>query len=236
MTPLQYDTLDQVVSLHETGRLLTPASYSTAKVLVDGAGISYGRAQATLGTLNSIITQYGTRGGSYAAAIRDALGTHQLAEAAPFHDEAAAPDWLRALLATLRLAGGDSVMRAAQDSVIRALYLYPAEDYVRRLGCVLPLTVLVAYDTAVQSGLGRLDALRHSFRESPPIRGGAEQAWTRALVVARRAWLAGFVAADVARQRIIRSTVYRCDSLLELVEQGAWDLARPLDVRGVTVR
>lgn len=236
MTPEQYDTCDQVLSVHETGHLLEPAAYATATLLADGAGISYGRAQATGATLASVITQYGIRGGSYARAIQEAMGSHGLGEARSVLREADAPDWLRELLVVLRLAGGDSVMRATQDAVIRSGYLYPAEDYVRRLGCVEPLTVLAAYDLWVQSGAGRIDALRPNFAERPPVRGGDERAWTVALIRARRAWLAGFTDPSSARQALVRRTVYRCDSLLQLATEGRWDLARPLAVRGQTIR
>ena len=46
-TPAQKHVIDCVLSIFETGRVPTSASYSTCSILADGAGISYGKHQCT---------------------------------------------------------------------------------------------------------------------------------------------------------------------------------------------
>jgi hypothetical protein len=235
VSPLTHATCDAVVAIFETGHLPTIASYSTATVLADGAGISYGRAQATLSTLQDVIDAYTAAAGAYAGEIRRALAGHRLEDARVFRSEDGAAVWVRDTLAVLRLAGSDSVMRDVQDDVFSRAYFQPAAAYAVALGCVLPLTVLALYDTAIQSGLSRVDKLRPTFPARPPVAGGDERTWTTQLLLARRAWLAGYVSADAAKQRLVRSTVYRVTELLGLVQAGRWDLTRPLTVRGVVI-
>lgn len=236
VTPLVHATCDAVVSIFETGHLPSPAAYATATVLPDGAGISYGRAQATRGTLTAILDAYALAAGSYAAEIRRVLGAHRIEDAYVFHDEAGAAPWVRELLAVLRSAGGDTVMRAAQDDVFSRMFFQPASAYASGIGLREPLSILALYDTAVHSGIGRIGALRPAFPALPPVRGGAERTWTSQFLEARRRWLETFLSADAARQRIVRSTVYRVDALLALVREERWSLARPLTVRGITIR
>lgn len=236
LTALQRQTLDAVVSVFETGHLPSVQAYSTATVLPDGAGISYGSHQATRAALQDVLDGYAVRGGSYTAAIRSALKGHALSELEVYSSEAACPDWARTLLSVLRLAGADSVMRAAQDDVFRRQYQDPAIAYCGRIGLVEPLSALAVFDTAIQSGLGRVDKLRPTFAADPPIAGGQERKWTRQFLLARRRWLAAWTHTDPARQTLVRRTVYRVDALLELAAEDRWALERPLTVRGVEIR
>jgi hypothetical protein len=235
VSPLLHATCDAIVAIFETGHLPTPEAYSTATLLADGAGVSYGRAQATLSSLQAILDAYAIAGGAYAGEIRRVLAGHRLEDARVYRSEDGAASWVVDLLAVLRQAGTDTVMRQAQDDVFSRAYFQPSVAYALTIGCELPLSVLAIYDTAIQSGLSRVDVLRQSFAALPPSRGGGERTWTLKVLLARRDWLSSFISADAARQRLVRSTVYRVQALLELAQQGRWELDRPLVVRGITI-
>jgi hypothetical protein len=228
LTPDQRRTAEAIVSVFETGHLPVVEAYSTCTILADGAGLSFGVHQATGATLEEVVALYGIRAGAYAAPIRRALAGHQIREAATWSSLAAAPQWVRDTADQLRLAGADSVMRSVQDEVFERFYWDPSAAQADRLGLQTALGVLAVYDLAIQSGLGRLDVLRTRFPERPPCSGGEERAWVSELLAARGAWLAGL--GGVAAR-----TTYRVDALLELAEEGRWDLARPLTVRGVRI-
>ena len=57
LTPSQKHAIDCVLSIFETGRVPTAASYSTCTILADGAGISYGKHQSTdrAGSLDLVV-------------------------------------------------------------------------------------------------------------------------------------------------------------------------------------
>lgn len=239
ITAEQRQTIDCVVSIFETGALPSPAAYATATVLADGAGISYGIHQATAraGSLTEVLREYERRGGFVApgdyATVRestryDCETLSADAQARGCTSPASAP--VRELLRRLRGWGPLPEMQQAQDAAFDRLYWQPAELYGRNLGLRLPLSYLVLYDTSIHSGRSRIDSLRKTFPELPPNRGGSEMAWTVALLHARHRWLGSSGSA------LVRSTRYRTASLLDLAQQGAWDLARPLTVRGVTIR
>ena len=120
-------------------------------------------------------------------------------------------------------------MQEAQRTVFQRLYWTPVLAQAEAVGVSLPLSLLALYDLAIHSGPGRLAKLRPRFPEWPPSLGGEERLWTRALLQARHDWL------TLHRSAVIRRTTYRTAALLELVEQGRWQLSTPLTVRGVRV-
>jgi hypothetical protein len=234
ITPTQRRTIDAIVSIFETGKLPSPAAYGTASILADGAGISYGVHQVTAASLlPALLAEYDRRDGLYAGRLRPYLAqlgaTRELRPPGPY------PEWVELVLELLRAAGSDPIMQQVQRDLFARGYWEPATAYATSIGLELPLSHLAVYDTWIQSGGGRVARLRDRFPASPPSKGGDEQRWTAQFLGARRKWLAEFSSHDGAKQRLVRSTVYRVDALLELVEADAWDLRLPLVVRGVRI-
>jgi hypothetical protein len=229
LTTAQRDTIESVVSVFETGRLPGPDAYATTALLADGAGISYGIHQATAasGSLVAVVrTYYGLGGGLGDWTVDEALrGVLMSVGRSP---ELVPPRVLETM-SRLREAGEDSRMVAAQNQVFEVQYWAPALRQCAELRLTLPLSALALYDLAIHSGLGRLAMLRRQFPEMPPSKGGAEQMWTSALVLARHRWLLGNA------REVVRRTAYRTQALRDLMAEDRWSLCPPLVVRGVRV-
>jgi hypothetical protein len=236
LTFTQRATIDEIVALFETGRPVSPEAYTTATVLADGAGITYGIHQATRSVLEAILAEYSVRAGAYAGEIARAFAGHAVADARPYSSEAAAPAWVRDVLTQLRLAGRDTTMQAVQREVFAAKVWDPVEALCRSLGLVEPLSYLTLYDTAIQSGIGRIEALRPNFPEAPPSRRGRERIWTAQFIGARRRWLETYSSVVPGKTELVRRSVYRVVELERMAGAGLWALARPLTVRGVAIR
>lgn len=240
ITDVERESIFALTSIFETGRLPSPAAYGSASVLADGAGVTAGVHQATAksGALHAVVRAYYAAGGSLGAEPRHRPPRQgwplELVEEVLTSSVDVAPGQesqrVRALVSLLQAAGSDPRMVAAQESTFLQRYWEPALDYGQRLGLALPLSYALLYDTWIQSGDLRVDILRDTFRERPPSLGGSERPWTRALCEARRRWLSR------SANPLVRRSVYRCDALLDLMDADRWDLARPLTVRGVTIR
>ncbi len=238
LTAEQRETVNMVVSIFENGGLPSPAAYATATILADGAGVSFGVHQATArsGSLTEVLREYQRRGGPVqdtdlqAVRASTAYDCETLDAAARARGcKAPASDAVLNLLARLRRWGTAPAMQLSQELVFERLYWAPASTYAATIGLALPLSYLVLYDTAIHSGRTRIDALRRTFPEYPPQRGGDERLWTAAFIQARDRWL------GASGSALIRSTRYRTQALMELVHEGRWDLARPFTVRGVQI-
>lgn len=236
ISPKQRSTIDAIVSVFETGQLPSAAAYGTVAILNDGAGISYGKHQATAasGTLAKILEEYLQLDGLYAGRLRPLLwlvpGTTGIGRDTPVSEPVVL------LLDLLRSAGADPKMVQAQDTVFDAGYWRPTVDYcAKQLEVQTALSHLVIYDTWIQSGGGRVAQLREEFAALPPKRGGDEAQWTSQFLGARRDFLAKFVSSNIKRQTEVRASVYRIDAMLDLVHAGKWDLTTPLVVRRVRI-
>ncbi len=115
-------------------------------------------------------------------------------------------------------------MRKAQDSIFDERYWVPATGHANSMGLVLPLSWAVIYDTCIQSGPDGVARIRRLFPEAPPIRGGKEEAWTRAYVAAREAWLGSHSNPSVRR------SAARMRTFRNLIDEGNWQLETPLQV------
>lgn len=217
-----------VVRVFESGS--ADGDYSATTILPDGAGISYGVLQATdrSETLDRIVLAYLDAGGTHADALRPYLG-YLARDDTTRVDPKRPPPWCLSLMAILRAAGDDPVMRTEQEAIFDEGYVQPAVAQASSMGLSLPLSLATLIDTCVQSGPGGVARIRKRFPELPPARGGDERAWTVAYLRARRAWLAAFTTPAVAR------TTYRPDAFLALVADDNWDLQPPLIVRGVRI-
>lgn len=227
VTQEQRAVIDAIVSVHETGKVPGKEAYSTATVLSDGAGISYGKHQATdrADSLDAVVMRYLDLGGALSDELRLFLADLD----ADLSSKSGTTARVRELLSVLRRAGEDPLMRRAQDEVFDELYWRPAESRCVSMRLALPLSYLAVYDCAIHSGPGRVDSLRRRFAARPPASGGREEEWTEAFILARRAWLLE------NKNPLVRKTVYRCDGLLGLVKAGAWQLKTPMTYRGVRI-
>lgn len=230
ITPIQKSVIDAIVSLHETGRLPSPAAYSTVAILRDGAGISYGKHQSTdrSDSLDAIVYRYCDKGGLWTAQIIPFLSKLRN-DVSTRIDPENPPQWTKDLMSLLAEAGKDPLMQEAQDEVFDEGYWTPAVQKCTAMKLSTPLAHLAVYDTCIQSGPGRVDSLRNNFREVPPSRGGEEQSWVQAFLLARRNWL------RASSNPLVRRSVYRVDAMLGLVSTGNWDLSTPFSYRGTTV-
>ena len=72
LTTSQKHAIDCVLSIFETGRTPTAASYATCTILADGAGISFGKHQCTdrAGSLDLVVKRYIALGGQHATALK----------------------------------------------------------------------------------------------------------------------------------------------------------------------
>jgi chitosanase len=222
--------IDQIISLFETGKLISPSAYSTCAILKDGAGISYGKHQGTdkAGSLDRIVLHYIDAGGTYAEELKPFLALLK-ANVSTQGDPKNPSKEVQALVAVLKKAGSDPIMQRVQDEVFDEGYWLPAVSQGKSAGLVFPLTYAVLYDTCIHSGPGGVARIRQMFAESPPARGGNEKAWTTAYIKARRKWLAS------SSNPIVRNTVYRMDAFLKLIADDEWDLNPPMVVRNTTI-
>lgn len=230
VTKEQRYVIDCVLSIFETGKIPSISSYSTCTILSDGAGISYGKHQATdrAGSLDKIVQLYIEKGGVVAEQLKPFLVRLAANETAKL-DPKKPPVWAQKLIEILRQAGTDPLMRDAQDEVFDSAYWIPAVGHATNAGLKTALGHLVVYDTCIHSGPGGVANIRGRFPEAAPARGGDEKTWVRAYIKARREWLLGNA------NPLVQKTTYRMDALEALAKVDNWDLVTPLKVRGVTI-
>lgn len=231
ITSQQKKVIDSVVSIFETGRVPTPASYSTCTILKDGAGISYGKHQCTdkAGSLDLVCKRYIELNGQQAEPLKQYMNYLATNESTKVNPNGPYPTWLDSLINLLKSAGSDKIMQQAQDEVFDKNYWNPAVEHCKNIGLTTALGHLVIYDTCIHSGPGRVSSLRQKFPEKSPANGGDEKAWVIAFLNARRAWLAS------SSNTLVQKTVYRIDAMLEIAKLNNWDLNTPLSVRKVKI-
>ena len=230
ITPQQKKVIDSILSIFETGKIPTAASYSTCTILRDGAGISYGKHQATdnAGSLDKIVKMYIAEGGTHAAKLQPYLPQLSANETAKVNPSAP-PDWAKNLVNLLKEAGADPKMQSAQDAIFDENYWNPAVNHAKQIGLNTALGHAVVYDTCIHSGPGRVATHRAAFPQKSPANGGDEREWVKAYVSARKAWLLG------NSNPLVQKTIYRMETFEKLMAEGNWDLNTPLTVRGVKI-
>lgn len=230
-TPEQKHAIDCVLSIFETGKIPTAASYSTCTILADGAGISYGKHQCTdkAGSLDFVCKKYIELDGARADDLQKYMGYLVTNESSKVNPKGPYPTWLKELISLLKAVGSEPIMQQAQDAVFDLNYFMPAVALADDIGLTTALGLLVIYDTCIHSGPGRVASHRAAFPEKSPKNGGDEKAWVKAYINTRRAWLAG------SSNALVQRTVYRQDALLDLVKDGNWELTMPFTCRGVKV-
>jgi chitosanase len=216
--------IQSILSVFETGK--PEGAYDAVTVLSDGAGISYGKHQATdkSDTLDAIVYRYLDLGGVYAKELRSYLDRLE-SDATASQDPSNLEPWVTSLMELLATAARkDAKMRVAQDQIFDELYWRPAADQALAMKLELPLSWLVCYDTTIHSGPGGITRIRKLFPERPPSAGGDEKAWVVAYLYARRGWLLEHP------NPVVQATVYRIDAMLDLVDAANWELATPIQI------
>jgi len=232
VTAQQKNVIDCVLAIFETGRLPSPASYSTCSILDDGAGISYGKHQCTDGggALDLVCKRYIDLNGKHAAVLSQYMVYMQTNESTKFNSKVANyPSWLTSLISLLKNAGADPIMQQAQNQIFDERYWTPAVNHAQRIGLQTGLAHLIVYDSTIHSGPGGVTIIRNLFPQKAPINGGDEKEWCLAYIAARRNWLSR------SSNKLVQRTVYRMDALKQIADSGNWDLNTPLTVRGVRI-
>jgi chitosanase len=219
MTPLEAKTAKAILNLFETGKPI--GDYGQVTISAGDKGqLTYGRSQVTLasGNLGRLI-------GEYAAAPGAAFGAAFQSYLAPLKACAAALNTDTALHGLLRAAGADPVMRDCQDAYFDANFWQPALRQAAALAVATPLGTTVIYDSLIH---GNWVALRNANTAATGSIGPGvtEEAWIAAYVARRRQWL-------LDQGGLLARCTYRMDEFRGLMDQGKWDLALPIGVRGV---
>lgn len=231
LTPEQKRAIDSILCIFETGRLPSPSAYATCTILNDGAGISYGKHQSTDkgGTLDLVVQRYIAKNGQNAAALKPMVQYLTGNQTTPYVPGIARPAWLLSLINLLVSSGADPIMQKAQDEIFEEQYMNPALGHAKAAGVKHALSLLVIYDTCIQSGPGMVSRMRNLFSEACPANGGDEKAWTKAYIRARQNWLLAFP------NPLVQASHYRTKALMALADSDNWDLKLPARVRSVTV-
>jgi hypothetical protein len=215
--------IERVINAFETGS--ADGDYGAISIFNDGPNrikqITYGRSQTTeYGNLRALVQYYADANGMFSAALKPyatKVGTTPLTNDANFKD-------------LLRKAGRqDPVMKSVQDAFFESTYFRPAMKWADLKGFTLPLSMLVIYDSFIQSGSIRQD-IRQMFPEVPPSNGGDEKAWIAAYVNARHSWLANH------SNPALHPTVYRTRCFKDQIQMHNWNLDMlPVSANGIKV-
>jgi chitosanase len=228
ITSPQKQKILQVINVFETGNI--NGNYAAIALLLDGPPgadgkpikqITYGRSQTTeFGNLKALLQQYIAAKGRFAAAF-----TPYLTRMGKRPSLCTDPD----LLAALKEAGkSDPIMKSTQDVFFDQLYFQPAFNWFTGMRFTLPLSLLVIYDSYIQSGSVPAK-IREKFAEAVPKNGGDEKIWIKQYVNARHDWLANHPKA------IVRGTVYRTQCFKNALGRNNWDLSLPVNANGTIV-
>ena len=189
--------------------------YSLITLLHDGPG---GEKQITLGKgltelssddLKKCVALYVSKKGKYSDALApyvDKIGKHPtLVNDTQF-------------ITLLKVSSKeDQLMRDSQDEIFDTLYWNPAFAFFTKNKFTLPMSMLIIYDSYVQSGQV-LQFLRNRFPASVPATGGKEKDWILQYTTERNKWM------STHSNAAIRASAYRTRTYLRLIKDGNWDL------------
>lgn len=233
LTDQQEAVIDRWLSAVETGK--PDGDYGNVTVLHDnpsgGPQLTYGKHQTTESgrNLQKMVREYLGRDSSYLIGPeRDKLSFFIAAPTYSLVRDST-------LKAVLQKAGGDPAMQDVQNEFFLEHYMKPARQWAVSNGFKLPLSMLVIYDSFIQSGSVPW-WLRRRFREVPPSQGGDEKKWVSQYVDVRHQWLKYWGDGVSRKSRAIRNSSYRTDALNIETDRGNWDLSMlPMRVNGITV-
>ena len=208
-------TLLEILEVFECG---APDRYGTiSNVPADKGGISVGILQASLnsGNLGKLLRAYRNAGGKC------------VSEEEVVQTEAKDPSQNKdpKFTAMLQAAGKDPIMQRVQDEFFSTMFVKPAEEWCRKRGFVLPLSMAVVLDGCVHGHFYGDTGLAAATPKSLP-----EKQWIQSYLSLRRTWLANY------SNPILRLCVYRPDSFLALIKSSNWTLQKPFVIHGVTLK
>jgi chitosanase len=221
LTSTQAQTAKAIVNIFETGSVR--GRYSEVTLLPGDSGhLTYGRSQTTLGSGNLylLVNQY-----CEAAGARFAMHLSPYLPRLKKADTTLDSDMRFKNL--LRASGDDVVMRDTQDNFFDTVYWAQAIRYANQSSIKTPLGVAVVYDSTVHGSWTMVRNKTNARAGDITIAG--EMPWIHSYVSTRRDWLLNHV------RPVLRSTFYRMDAFLSLIDQGYWNLDLPLVVRNLEI-
>lgn len=212
------DKIRQIVRFYETSKI-SGANYGAIALLHDGPDnhvqITYGSTQTTeYGNLRVLLGNYANANGRYSEQMRpwiNRIGDHSQPSLATN----------TIFIQLLKDASTDVVMHLIQDKFFVEHYFSPAQNWFTPAGLTLPLSLLVIYDSYVQSG-SMMDWLVAKVSEKLPKLGGQEKTWITQYATARGNWLRTSV-----NHPALHATEYRTDSFLNAIAKDNWALDQP---------
>ncbi len=216
---LKKRVIQAIVNIFETGS--PHGDYGKVTVIPGDPGhLTYGRSQTTLasGNLFLLLKSYCENG--------DALYRSEISN---YLNRVAARDYSldfdTSFKSLLKKAADDPVMQSVQDDFFDRVYWEPALRAATILKLEFPLSVAVVYDSHIHGSWVKIKS-RVVDKLGYPHECG-EKEWVEAYVNTRKEWLATHPI------EILRRTVYRMDTFLNLISENRWQLELPLWIRGI---
>lgn len=228
ITPVIKKKIEQVVNVFETGSaegeyaaLVKYDDYNDPETNTRIVQVTYGRSQTTeFSHLNQLVEDYVENNGMYASQLK-----HYVGRIGQKPSLALDNDFCQAL----KDAGkNDPVMKEAQDRLFEVQYFEPAFNWFSNNGFMLPLSLLVIYDSQIHSG-GILGFLRKRFATVVPAKGGSEKEWITNYVNIRNEWLGNH------SNPLLRQTTYRTNCFKVQFQNDNWNLSQSINAHGVTI-
>jgi predicted negative regulator of RcsB-dependent stress response len=125
----------------------------------------------------------------------------------------------------LRTIAADPVMQNLQEVTFDTQWLDPILEMAAKLGLKEPLTIAILFDTAVQSGLSRVQKFVDlvSSTHGTPNRGTNEHEWIRAFDEQRHAYIKKIGERNPA---FVSGLLKRADYFTRQIADGNWKLDR----------
>jgi chitosanase len=209
------DKIDKIVQVFENGKIV---DYGQVSFNNDGPNgidmLSYGVLQCTEwgGSLKGLIQSYVNACGKYSKQLQPYL--NKIGVVSLYADTV--------FIELLRNSGSDIVMQDCQNIYFNNHYWVPAFDWFNRHDFTLNLSMLVIFDSFINSGSIRMD-VRDMFSELTPDSDGDEKTWVTQYVAARKQWMANKGGA-IARDH------YRMDSIQVAINDNDWNLINPFSI------
>lgn len=211
--PRQKTIIENIVTLHETGRISAKSYGQLTNVRGDPGGLTYGKHQVTInsGGLYLMLTRYcNAPGAAFANDIKAFLPSIRQ----KLNSVASSP----VLTSALTKAGDDPVMQHTQDQYFDDQYWNPAVKFCDAKGLDYALSMGVVYDSTIHGSLYRIAKRVPAGLDDPN--------WILSYTEARRAWFIN------SPNPILRRCTYRMDTFKALLDARNYDLHSPVMVHG----